>query len=73
MKYKIPFSNSGINKVAIVNFAIYVFITKKTCQNATCISLLWINEIIRYHLPIVDLSTMGKCNHKVSFTHSRHA
>ena len=25
-----------------------------------------------YHLPIVDRSTMGKWNHKVSFTHSRH-
>ena len=48
-------------------FAIYVFLTKK-CKITLCNSLLWVNEIIVYQLPMVDLSTMGKLNHKVSFT-----
>ena len=57
------FSNSGINKVAMV---------KNALLPMSLYSLLWVNEIIRYHLHIVDRSTMCKWNHKVSFTHSRH-
>ena len=57
------FSNSGINKVAMV---------KNALLPMSLYSLLCVNEIIRYHLHIVDRSTMCKWNHKVSFTHSRH-
>ena len=57
------FSNSGINKVAMV---------KNALLPMSLYSLLCVNEIIRYHLHIVERSTMCKWNHKVSFTHSRH-
>ena len=33
---------------------------KSIPESRVCNSLLWVNEIIRYHLPIVDRSTMGK-------------
>ena len=59
---KRSFSNSGINKVAMV---------KNALLPMSLYSLLCVNEIIRYHLHIVDRSTMCKWNHKVSFTHSR--
>ena len=59
---KTTFSNSGINKVAMV---------KNALLPMSLYSLLCVNEIIRYHLHIVDRSTMCKWNHKVSFTHSR--
>ena len=61
--HKRSFSNSGINKVAMV---------KNALLPMSLYSLLCVNEIIRYHLHIVDRSTMCKWNHKVSFTHSRH-
>ena len=48
---KITFSNSGINKVAVV---------KNALLPMSLYSLLWVNEIIRYHLHIVDRSTMCK-------------
>ena len=62
-KMKWTFSNSGINKVAMV---------KNALLPMSLYSLICVNEIIRYHLHIVDRSTMCKWNHKVSFTHSRH-
>ena len=34
--------------------------------------VLWINKIIRYHLPIDRSTVMGKWSHKVSFSPSRH-
>ena len=40
----LPFSNSGINKVAMV---------KNALLPMSLYSLLWVNEIIRYHLPMV--------------------
>ena len=48
---KSTFSNSGINKVATVRNALLPM---------SLYSLLWVNEIIRYHLHIVDRSTMCK-------------
>ena len=63
MIFPLFFSNSGINKVAMV---------KNALLPMSLYSLLCVNEIIRYHLHIVDRSTMCKWNHKVSFTHSRH-
>ena len=45
------FSNSGINKVAMV---------KNAFIPMSLYSLLCVNEIIRYHLHIVDRSTMCK-------------
>ena len=48
---KEPFSNSGTNKVAMV---------KNALLPMSLYSLLWVNEIIRYHLHIVDRSTMCK-------------
>ena len=49
--YKISFSNSGINKVAMV---------KNALLPMSLYSLICVNEIIRYHLHIVDRSTMCK-------------
>ena len=48
---KKAFSNSSINKVAMVKHALLPM---------SLYSLLWVNEIIRYHLHIVDRSTMCK-------------
>ena len=48
---RLSFSNSGINKVAMV---------KNALLPMSLYSLLWVNEIIRYHLHIVDRSTMCK-------------
>ena len=42
-----PFSNSSINKVAMV---------KKALLPMSLYSLLWVNEIIRCHLHIVDMN-----------------
>ena len=47
----LAFSNSGINKVAMV---------KNALLPMSLYSLLCVNEIIRYHLHIVDRSTMCK-------------
>jgi hypothetical protein len=49
--YHYSFSNSGINKVAMV---------KNALLPMSLYSLLCVNEIIRYHLHIVDRSTMCK-------------
>ena len=46
-----PFSNSGINKVAMV---------KNPLLPMSLYSLICVNETIRYHLHIVDRSTMCK-------------
>ena len=48
---KASFSNSGINKVTMV---------KNALLPMSLYSLLCVNEIIRYHLHIVDRSTMCK-------------
>ena len=48
---KNSFSNSGINKVAMV---------KNALLPMSLYSLLCVNEIIGYHLHIVDRSTMCK-------------
>ena len=47
---------TGEYPISMKCFATYVFITKKNRQIALCHSLLWVNEIIRYHLPIVDMN-----------------
>ena len=48
---QLAFSNSGIYKVAMV---------KNALLPMSLYSLLWVDEIIRYHLHIVDRSTMCK-------------
>ena len=68
-KYNTENDHSGINKShhGKKSFATLVSKTNKKCQIALCSSLLWVNDIIRYHLLIVDCLiktldyvTMGK-------------